>query len=76
MIVYLLLGLFEATSGEILIDGINIKEINKRYLREKISAIMQESELFKYVNFRKMLRLQMIKLMTNQFLMQLRFIYS
>ena len=46
MIVYLLLGLFEATSGEILIDGINIKEINKRYLREKISAIMQESELF------------------------------
>ena len=46
MIVYLLLGLFEATSGEILIDGINIKEINKRYLREKISAIMQDSELF------------------------------
>ena len=46
MIVYLLLGLFEATSGEILIDGISIKEINKRYLREKISAIMQESELF------------------------------
>lgn len=46
MIVYLLLGLFEATSGEILIDGINIIEINKRYLREKISAIMQESELF------------------------------
>lgn len=46
MIVYLLLGLFEATSGEILIDVINIKEINKRYLREKISAIMQESELF------------------------------
>ena len=46
MIVYLLLGLFEATSGEILIDGIDIKEINKRYLREKISAIMQDSELF------------------------------
>ena len=46
MIVYLLLGLFEATSGEILIDGINIKEINKRYIREKISAIMQDSELF------------------------------
>ena len=46
MIVYLLLGLFEATSGDILIDGISIKEINKRYLREKISAIMQESELF------------------------------
>ena len=46
MIVYLLLGLFEATSGEILVDGINIKEINKRYLREKISAIMQDSELF------------------------------
>lgn len=46
MIVYLLLGLFEVTSGEILIDGINIKEINKRYLREKISAIMQDSELF------------------------------
>ena len=46
MIVYLLLGLFEATSGEILIDRINIKEINKRYLREKISAIMQDSELF------------------------------
>lgn len=46
MIVYLLLGLFEATSGEILIDGININEINKRYIREKISAIMQDSELF------------------------------
>ena len=46
MIVYLLLGFFEATSGEILIDGINIKEINKRYIREKISAIMQDSELF------------------------------
>ncbi|MEB3072805.1 ABC transporter ATP-binding protein [Parvimonas sp. C2] len=46
MIVYLLLGFFEATSGEILIDDINIKEINKRYIREKISAIMQDSELF------------------------------
>lgn len=46
MIVYLLLGFFEATSGEILIDGINIKEINKKYIREKISAIMQDSELF------------------------------
>ena len=46
MIVYLLLGFLKPTSGKILIDGISIESINKKILRENISAILQESELF------------------------------
>lgn len=46
MLMYLLLGFFKPTSGEILIDGVNINDINKKYLREKISLVLQESELF------------------------------
>lgn len=46
MLVALMLGLFKPTSGEILVDGVNISDINKKYLREKVSAILQDSELF------------------------------
>lgn len=45
-IVNLLLGIFEATSGEILIDGVNLKDINKPKMRAKIASVLQDSELF------------------------------
>ncbi len=42
----LLLNLYSAESGEILIDGNNIKDINMEALREKIAYIPQETFLF------------------------------
>lgn len=42
----LMLGLFEANSGEILIDGKSIKQIGYSRYREQISAVMQDDELF------------------------------
>lgn len=46
MLVSLILGFFKPTNGEILVDGVNINDINKKYLRKKVSAVLQESELF------------------------------
>lgn len=46
LLVYLLLGFFKATSGQILIDDVDINDLNKKYIREKISAVLQDSELF------------------------------
>lgn len=46
LLVYLLLGFFKATSGQILINDVDINDFNKKYIREKISAVLQDSELF------------------------------
>lgn len=42
----LLTRLYDIESGEILLDGINIKQIQKKYLRENVSLILQEPFLF------------------------------
>ncbi len=43
----LLLGLYEPTSGDILIDGIDIKQINPADLRRNISYVAQDITLFR-----------------------------
>ncbi|SMR89811.1 ABC transporter transmembrane region [Caldicellulosiruptor bescii] len=42
----LLLGFYDYESGEIRINGYNLKDINKKYLREKIAYISQDIFLF------------------------------
>ena len=37
---------YDATEGEITIDGVPVKELDLEYLRHKISYVMQKSELF------------------------------
>jgi len=37
---------YDATEGEVLVDGISVKEYDLRKLRKKISFVMQKSELF------------------------------
>lgn len=37
---------YDVTSGEVLVDGINVKEYNQKDLREKVSIALQKSELF------------------------------
>ena len=37
---------YDVTRGEVLIDGINVKEYRQSDLREKIAIILQKSELF------------------------------
>ena len=39
---------YDVDFGEILIDGINIKEYNLHSLRKKISLVMQEPSIFNY----------------------------
>jgi ABC-type multidrug transport system fused ATPase/permease subunit len=45
-IIKLILGFYKASEGEILIDGININNIKKEYLRNKISIVHQNVKLF------------------------------
>src|SRR5690606_23936876 len=45
-IINLICRYYEATSGQILIDGIDIKEIDLRTLRRNISVAMQDVFLF------------------------------
>ena len=45
-LIHLLTRLYEPTKGEILINGYNINQINKRYLRENIALVLQEPFLF------------------------------
>lgn len=45
-IIKLLLGFYKPTKGEILIDGVNVNEINKKFLRKKISIVHQNVKLF------------------------------
>lgn len=43
----LMMRLYDATNGEILIDGINIKDYSVHTLRSQIGAVLQETFLFK-----------------------------
>jgi ABC-type multidrug transport system fused ATPase/permease subunit len=45
-IIKLLLGFYKLSSGEILIDGININNLKKEYLRNRISIVHQNVKLF------------------------------
>lgn len=45
-LVKLIQRLDENYTGDILLDGINIKDISKGYLRDKVTLILQESHLF------------------------------
>lgn len=45
-IVNLIPRFYDVTSGEVLVDGINVKDYNLFDLREKISMILQKTELF------------------------------
>jgi len=45
-LVNLIIRLFDVTEGEILIDGINIKQIPKNVLRKNIGMVSQETFLF------------------------------
>jgi ATP-binding cassette subfamily B protein RaxB len=45
-LVKIILGLFEPTGGEVLIDGTPLGVIGARAYREQISAVMQEDQLF------------------------------
>lgn len=37
---------YDACEGEVLVDGVNVKDYNRRALREKVAAALQKSELF------------------------------
>jgi ABC-type multidrug transport system fused ATPase/permease subunit len=45
-IIKLLLGFYNSSKGEILIDGVNVNNIKKEYLRNKISIVHQNVKLF------------------------------
>lgn len=44
--VKLLQRMFEVTTGEILVDGVNLKAMTREYLRDKIGVVPQESVMF------------------------------
>jgi ABC-type multidrug transport system fused ATPase/permease subunit len=46
--VNLLMRFYDVDSGDILLDGTNIKDINLHSLRETISLVMQEPIIFNY----------------------------
>jgi len=46
-LINLIMRLYDAESGEILIDGVNIKEISQESLRSQIGVVLQETFLFK-----------------------------
>jgi ATP-binding cassette subfamily B protein len=45
-LVNLITRFYDVTSGEVLVDGVNVKEYKQVDLREKISIALQKSELF------------------------------
>lgn len=45
-IISLILRYYEIQKGEILIDGINIKDLNLKFLRDQISIVLQDVHLF------------------------------
>lgn len=45
-IIKLMCGFFEPTEGRILIDGVDMQEIDREYLRSKISVVSQKVVLF------------------------------
>lgn len=38
---------YDATSGEVLIDGVNVKEYTYQALRDKVAVVLQKAQLFK-----------------------------
>lgn len=42
----LLMRFYDVTSGEILVDGVNVKDINRNELRSKFGMVLQDSWLF------------------------------
>ena len=46
--VNLLMRFYDVDSGEILLDGVNIKDYNIHHLRKQISLVMQEPIIFNY----------------------------
>ena len=46
-LVHLLPRFYDTTQGEVLIDGINVKEYKQESLREKVGIVMQKAVLFK-----------------------------
>jgi len=45
-LVNLIMRFYDVSSGEILVDGINIKSVKRKHLREKIGFVPQKSVLF------------------------------
>ncbi len=45
-LIYLIPRFYDATEGEVLVDGMNVKDYKLDALREKIGYVMQKSELF------------------------------
>ena len=45
-LVNLIARFYDPTEGEVLIDGVNVKEYDLKYLRDKISFVTQKNELF------------------------------
>jgi ABC-type bacteriocin/lantibiotic exporter with double-glycine peptidase domain len=45
-ILKLLLGFYKPSGGEILIDGVNVNDLKKEYLRNRISIVHQNVKLF------------------------------
>ena len=45
-LVHLMIRLYDVTSGEVLINGVNVKDYKLVDLREKIAIVLQKSELF------------------------------
>lgn len=45
-LVHLLARLYEPTAGEIFIDGVPIRDIDKKYLRDQVGIVLQEPFLF------------------------------
>ena len=45
-LVNLMIRLYDVTGGEVLIDGVNVKDYNLVELRDKIAIVLQKSELF------------------------------
>ncbi|MBE6049155.1 MAG: peptidase domain-containing ABC transporter [Clostridium sp.] len=42
----ILIGLYEPTDGDVFYDGINVREIDKKYLRKQIGMVPQDVSLF------------------------------
>lgn len=45
-LINLIMRLYDVTSGEILIDGVNIKDISQNALRSQMGVVLQETHLF------------------------------
>ncbi len=45
-LINLLMRLYDVTEGEIIIDGVNIKDISQNALRSQIGVVLQETHLF------------------------------